>query len=118
MYVLQMAACIPALSATHADSWAVEVRLKCQPVGMPSQQPYVLGERLTVVGASYPRAQESGRLQAVLANPQFRADPIAAITKHLQATLPPVPAPQPSSASSGSKRQRRRGKAASSMMEQ
>jgi len=52
----------------------------------------------------------------VLANPQFRADPIAAITKHLEATLPPVPATQPSSAGGGSKR--RRGKAASSRMEQ
>ena len=67
---------------------------------------------------SRPRAKESGRLQAVLANPQFRADPVAAITKHLEATLPPVPAAQPGSAGSGSKRQRRRGKAASSTMEQ
>ena len=64
------------------------------------------------------RARESGRLQAVLANPQFRADPIAAITKHLEATLPPVPAAQNSSVSGGSRRQRRRGKSASAAMEQ
>jgi hypothetical protein len=34
---------------------------------------------------------ESGRLQQVLAHPQFQADPLAAVASHLAATLPPPP---------------------------
>ena len=43
-------------------------------------------------GLRWCRAQESARLQQVLANPQFQADPFAAIASHLAATMPPVPA--------------------------
>ena len=37
------------------------------------------------------RVQETARLQQVLANPQFQADPFAAIASHLASTMPPVP---------------------------
>jgi len=37
---------------------------------------------------------ETGRLQQVLAHPQFQANPLAAITSHLAATLPAAP-PKP-----------------------
>ena len=49
------------------------------------------------------RSQETDRLQQVLANPQFRADPFAAIASHLAATMPPVPA-QPRSGKKGGKK--------------
>ena len=49
------------------------------------------------------RSQETDRLQQVLANPQFRADPFAAITSHLAATMPPVPA-QPRNGKKGGKK--------------
>ncbi|CAL8463378.1 g2912 [Coccomyxa elongata] len=40
--------------------------------------------------------KETKRLHQVLAHPQYRSDPIAAITSHLSATLPPPPeAPKP-----------------------
>jgi hypothetical protein len=66
------------------------------------------------------RAKESGRLQAVLASPQFQADPIAAVTKHLEATLPPIPPPDKQPNAEGGKRRRRRGRphGAGSLMEQ
>ena len=66
------------------------------------------------------RAKESERLQAVLENPQFRADPIAAVTKHLQATLPPAPSVENHSSAGGGKWRRQQGRqpAAESMMEQ
>jgi hypothetical protein len=35
---------------------------------------------------------EGQRLQQVLEHPAFKADPLAAIAHHLQATLPPAPA--------------------------
>ncbi|KAK9815410.1 hypothetical protein WJX72_003228 [[Myrmecia] bisecta] len=38
-------------------------------------------------------ADETARLQQVLAHPHFKANPIAAITNHLTAMLPPVPEP-------------------------
>ena len=48
------------------------------------------------VGTSRARAKvaevESGRLAAVLAHPTFQADPLAAVTSHLAATLPQPPA--------------------------
>lgn len=37
---------------------------------------------------------EAPRLQAVLAHPQFQANPLAAVASHLAATLPPPP-PKP-----------------------
>ncbi|KXZ46853.1 hypothetical protein GPECTOR_40g587 [Gonium pectorale] len=39
--------------------------------------------------------EESQRLQQVLKHPLYKADPIAAITNHLQHTLPPPPATKP-----------------------
>jgi len=39
--------------------------------------------------------KETARMAQVLAHPQYRADPLAAITHHLNATLPPPP-PEPS----------------------
>nr|BBC28446.1 ribosome biogenesis protein SLX9, homolog of Volvox carteri MT0044 [Yamagishiella unicocca] len=39
--------------------------------------------------------EESQRLQQVLQHPLYKKDPIAAITNHLQHTLPPVPPPKP-----------------------
>lgn len=42
------------------------------------------------------RDRETARLQQVLVHPQFQADPVAAVTAHLAATLPPPPpAPKP-----------------------
>lgn len=42
------------------------------------------------------RDRETARLQQVLVHPQFKADPVAAVTAHLAATLPPPPrAPKP-----------------------
>ena len=42
------------------------------------------------------RDRETERLQQVLVHPQFAADPVAAVTAHLAATLPPPPpAPKP-----------------------
>jgi hypothetical protein len=37
---------------------------------------------------------ETHRLQAVVDHPSFKADPLAAIAHHLQATLPPPPKPK------------------------
>jgi hypothetical protein len=57
---------------------------------------------------------ERERLQAVLAHPQFIADPIAAISKHLEATMPPPPLPSGSARgavmSEAEAKQRRRDK--------
>jgi hypothetical protein len=39
------------------------------------------------------RNEESERLQQVLQHPTFQADPLAAIASHLEATMPPPPAP-------------------------
>lgn len=42
------------------------------------------------------RKDESARLQQVVQHPEFQNDPLAAITSHLSATLPPPPpAPRP-----------------------
>ncbi|KAF8055334.1 KLHDC4 [Scenedesmus sp. PABB004] len=57
---------------------------------------------------------EGARLAAVLGHPQYRADPVAAITNHLTATLPPPPAPpkaRPQGGSGGAKKKARRRKA-------
>eukprot|EP00887_Chlorella_sp_A99_P001807 scaffold19.g1807.t1 len=52
---------------------------------------------------------ELPRVQAVLAHPQFQADPIAAITSHLSATLPPQLLPKPA-LKPAEEQQRRRDK--------
>mmetsp|Transcript_20281 Transcript_20281/g.61108 ORF Transcript_20281/g.61108 Transcript_20281/m.61108 type:complete len:197 (-) Transcript_20281:201-791(-) len=55
--------------------------------------------------------REAVRLEQVLGHPQFIADPIAAITAHLEATMPPKPpppkAPQAAKSGPGSGKRRR-----------
>lgn len=58
--------------------------------------------------------RESQRLQQVLAHPSFQADPVAAITNHLTATLPPAPAPR----RGGAKQQQAGGKKAKARKQQ
>lgn len=63
--------------------------------------------------------KESERLQQVLAHPQFKLNPIAAVTAHLTATLPPVP-PMPRlkpSQTAGSKRRQKQLKERPNMMQ-
>jgi hypothetical protein len=55
------------------------------------------------------RSEESARLRQVLAHPQFKNDPIAAITSHLSATLPPPP--QPAKAAPAQRRRDKKKKA-------
>ncbi len=43
----------------------------------------------------------------VLAHPQFRADPIAAISSHLAATLPPTPPPPKAPADPAKRKQQK-----------
>ncbi|KAI8465301.1 MAG: hypothetical protein J3K34DRAFT_396195 [Monoraphidium minutum] len=52
---------------------------------------------------------EAHRLQQVLEHPSYQADPLAAITHHLQATLPPPP-PAKAAAGAGGKQRRKGGK--------
>ena len=55
--------------------------------------------------------REAARLEQVLAHPQFIADPVSAITAHLEATLPPKPPPRQcplAKGGAGSKRRRKR----------
>lgn len=47
------------------------------------------------------RTQETERLQQVLSHPQFKEDPIAAITNHLMATMPAAGPPPPAAVSGG-----------------
>jgi len=60
----------------------------------------------------------------VLAHPQFAADPIAAVSNHLAATLPPAPAPAAAPADPARRKQqkqaakqRRRERRAAGMVE-
>lgn len=53
------------------------------------------------------RDKETTRLQHVLAHPQFKADPIAAVTAHLAATMPPAPSAPKSKQAKRTKGQRR-----------
>jgi hypothetical protein len=47
----------------------------------------------------------------VLSHPQFQADPIAAITNHLRATMPAAPAaPKPAGQQQGKKKKKKGGK--------
>ncbi len=56
--------------------------------------------------------REAVRLEQVLQHPQFVADPFAAITAHLEATMPPKPPPPrapPGKSGPGSKQRKRQG---------
>ncbi|GBF95091.1 hypothetical protein Rsub_07675 [Raphidocelis subcapitata] len=53
---------------------------------------------------------ETQRLQAVMEHPSFKADPLAAISHHLQATLPPPPPTAAAPKPQGSKQARKAGK--------
>ncbi len=54
----------------------------------------VCGSMLTGLWLLVYRAKESERMQKVLKHPDFQANPILAVTKHLQATLPAQPVPK------------------------
>jgi hypothetical protein len=57
-------------------------------------------------GRMHAVAKESSRLQQVLSHPQFQANPLLAITNHLNASLPPPPA-QPKHPQQSQKRKRK-----------
>lgn len=54
------------------------------------------------------RVSETQRLQMVLQHTQYKADPFAAVAKHLNATLPAPPQPPKKAQSKQDKRRRRK----------
>ena len=94
---------MPDLSALAGSLEDILGRQQQQQQERGQQHQQLTGAARKGVGSSVKRAgareslvsSESARMAAVLAHPDYRADPLAAIARHLEATAPPPPPPPP-----------------------